>query len=176
MNIRAATMLDRDDIHRVYWSAFAKDERVLVSQLAVDLLFEETSPTIISLVAELENAVVGHVAFSPVKIDNDEAFQGFILAPLGILPNYQNRGVGSQLVERGMQLLSEAGVDILFVYGDPKYYSKFGFSAEFAKHYRPPYELQYPFGWQAIAFNEKADRKTLTDVICVASLNNSALW
>ena len=45
------------------------------------------------------------------------------------------------------------GVNVVFVYGDPKYYGKFGFSAEVASAYSPPYELQYPFGWQAVALN-----------------------
>jgi GNAT superfamily N-acetyltransferase len=73
------------------------------------------------LVAETEGIVVGHVAFSPVTIDNNENFQGYILAPLGVKPDYQNRRIGSKLIESGMQQLSRMGVDILFVYGDPKY-------------------------------------------------------
>ncbi|MEN8445795.1 MAG: N-acetyltransferase [Cyanobacteria bacterium J06555_13] len=176
MNIRAATLLDRDAIHRVHWAAFAEDERSLVAQLAVDLLAEETSPKIISLVAELENSIVGHVAFSPVRLDSNDNFRGFILGPLGVLPGYQQRGIGSQLVERGLQMMTETGADILFVYGDPTYYSRFGFSADAAERYHPPYELQYPYGWQAIAFTKEAARRTSANVICVASLSSSALW
>ena len=56
------------------------------------------------------------------------------------------------------------GVDILFVYGDPKYYSRFGFSADAAVRYIPPYRLQYPFGWQGIALKERNIERSAIDL------------
>ena len=176
MHIRLATSLDRCDIHNVHWFSFAEGEREIVSKLAVNLLSEETIPQTISLVAESEDTVIGHVCFSPVTIDNSENFQGYILAPLGVKPDYQNRCIGSKLIERGMQQLSEMGVNILFVYGDPKYYSKFGFSVSAAERYIPPYNLQYPFGWQGIVLNETSTGKSSIKIACVTSLCDPALW
>ena len=176
MHIRLATSLDRDDIHKVHWSAFAEDEREMVSKLAVNLLAEESTPQTISLVAETEGGVVGHVAFSPVAIDNNKGIQGYILAPLGVKPDHQKCRVGSKLIESGMQQLSGMGVDILFVYGDPEYYSRFGFSVDVAEGYIPPYELQYPFGWQAIALNESDTEQSSIKIACVAPLCDPALW
>jgi putative acetyltransferase len=176
MHIRLATSLDRDDIHSVHWSAFAEGEREIVSKLAVNLLSEESTPQTISLVAEAEGGVVGHVAFSPVAIDNNEGIQGYILAPLGVKPDHQKCRIGAKLIEIGMQQLSGMGVDILFVYGDPEYYSKFGFSVDTAECYIPPYKLQYPFGWQAIALNESGIEKSSVKIACVASLCDPALW
>jgi len=176
MTIRTATQHDRDAIHRVHWSAFSEEERDMVSQLAVNLLFEETSPKIISLVAELEGSVVGHVAFSPVTLENNKHFQGFILGPLGVVPNCQNRGLGTRLIESGMEQLSSMGTDMLFVYGDPKYYGRFGFRAEAAEHYRPPYRLEYPFGWQAITLNAYKASAIPSKIAVVSSLMNAALW
>jgi len=176
MHIRLATSLDRDDIHSVHWSAFAEGEREMVSRLAVDLLSEESNPPTISLVAEAAGVVVGHVAFSPVAIDYDEGIQGYILAPLGVKPDHQKCRIGSKLVESGVQQLSGMGVAILFVYGDPEYYSKFGFSVDAAECYVPPYKLQYPFGWQAIALNENATDKSSIKIACVTSLCDPALW
>ena len=75
-----------------------------------------------------------------------------------------------------MQQLSITGVDILFVYGDPEYYSKFGFSVDAAKCYIPPYKLQYPFGWQAIALNESGTEKSSIKIACVTSLCDPAMW
>lgn len=176
MHIRTATSLDQDGIHDVYWSAFAESEREIVSNLAVNLLSEETTPQTISLVAETEGAVVGHVAFSPVTIGSNKNFQGYILAPLGVKPDYQKRRIGSKLVESGMQQLSEMGVDILFVYGDPNYYSRFGFRTDAADRFIPPYRLQYPFGWQAIALNECNVEKSPVEIACVGSLCDPELW
>jgi len=176
MHIRISTSLDRDDIHSVHWSAFAEGEREIVSKLAVNLLSEESTPQTISLVAESENIVIGHVAFSPVTIDNSGNVQGYILAPLGVNPDHQKRRIGSKLIERGMQQLSRMGVDILFVYGDPKYYSKFGFSADAAERYIPPYKLQYPFGWQGITLNKCSTGKSSIQIACITSLCDPALW
>ena len=135
MHIRLATSLDRDDIYSVHWSAFDEGEREIVAKLAVNLLSEESTPPTISLVAETEGIVVGHVAFSPVAIDNNEGIQGYILAPLGVKPDHQKCRIGSKLIDSGIQRLSITGVDILFVYGDPEYYRQFGFSVDTAKCY-----------------------------------------
>jgi len=176
MSIRLATSLDRDDVRDVYLSAFPEGEREIVSKLAVNLLSEETTPQTISLVAETEGAVVGHVAFSPVTIDNNENFQGYILAPLGVKPDYQRRRIGSKLIESGMQQLAVMGVHILFVYGDPKYYGRFGFSADAADRYTPPYRFHYPFGWQAITLNECRIEESPVKIACVTSLCDPELW
>jgi len=174
--IRLATSLDREDVRKVHLRAFSDGEKQIVSTLAVNLLSEETNPETISFVAEIDGALVGHIAVSPVIIDNGKNWQGYILAPLGVVPEYQRRGIGSNLVENGMERLSKMGVNVLFVYGDPKYYCRFGFTADLASKYLPPYELQYPFGWQAIALNEGNLEKTIVSISCVASLRDPELW
>jgi putative acetyltransferase len=176
MHIRIATSLDRDDVRGVYLAAFGEGEREIVSKLAVHLLSEETTPQTFSLVAETEGAVVGHVAFSPVAIGANENCQGYILAPLGVKPEYQKRRIGAKLVESGMQQLSRMGVDILFVYGDPGYYSRFGFSVNAAVGYTPPYRLRFPFGWQGMVLKERSTERSPTKITCVASLCDPALW
>ena len=174
--IREATNLDRENIREVHLRAFTEGERQIVSTLAVNLLSEETSPETFALVAETDGTVVGHVAFSPVTVDNNEKWEGYILAPLGVKPKYQKRGFGSKLIESGMERLSEKGVNVLFVYGDPEYYGKFGFQADAASRYSPPYDLQYPFGCQAIALNEAGFEKSTVKISCVASLRYPELW
>jgi len=176
MNIRTATNQDRDDVHRVYLCAFPEGESKIVSKLAIDLLSEKTTPQTISLVAETDGAIIGHIAFSPVIIDNNEIFQGYILAPLGVKPNYQKRRIGSKLIEHGILQLSVMGINVVFVYGDPKYYGRFGFSADAAYQYNTPYKLQYPFGWQAIVLNECDIKKPPVAITCVTSLCDPKLW
>jgi len=176
MNIRIATNQDRDAIQRVHLCAFPEGERELVSRLAVDLLAEATTPRTISLVAETAGLVVGHAALSPVIIDHNDEFSGYILAPLGVMPDYQRRRIGSQLIEYGMRQLSQRGANVVFVYGDPRYYGRFGFSADAAHPYSPPYRLRYPFGWQAIMLGECAIEKPPVAITCVASLGDPKLW
>lgn len=186
MHIRAATSLDRDAIRRVHLSAFPEEESGLVAELAASLLSEKTTPEVLSLVAESsaagsseaqpEGFVVGHIAFSPVTIENDINSRGYILAPLGVTAEHQKRGIGVKLIEHGMEQLRKMGIGILFVYGDPQFYGRFGFRAEAAEPFVPAYELQYPFGWQAVVLNPGGLESKSGQVVCVDSLNNPTLW
>ncbi len=175
MRIRIATSLDQGKIRDIYLSAFPEGENDVVAKLAIDLLAESTTPRTISLVAEIDSAVVGHVALSPVKIDADN-LQGYILAPLAVKPDYQNNRIGSKLIENGIEALSKSGVNILFVYGDPEYYGRFGFNTESAEKLIPRYKLQYPFGWQAMILNQFSTENLLGNIVCVASLEDPELW
>ena len=176
MNIRIATNQDSDDIQRVYLSAFPKGESEIVAKIAIVLLAENTTPQTISLIVEADHSVVGHVAFSPVEIDNNENCQAYILAPLAVQNDYQKRRIGSTLIKHGMQQLSAMGVNIVFVYGDPNYYERFGFNIDTAHNYITPYKLQYPSGWQAIVLNEYTMEKVPVTINCVASLCDPKLW
>lgn len=156
--------------------AFPERERQSVAGLAVNLLGEETTPETTALVAEIDDEVVGHIAFSPATIENHESCMGYILAPLGVMPQYQKRGIGSELIGTGIVRQLRSGTSILFVYGDPAYYGRFGFKADSASNYLPPYELQYPSGWQALVLNEDGITNSKLCVSCVASLCDSRLW
>lgn len=180
MPIRTATPLDSHAIRTIHLAAFAEEERDIVSELAINLLHEETTPPILSLVAERASnsvdSIIGHIAFSPVKIGNVDTLPGYILAPLAVLPDFQHQRVGSKLIEEGTQRLQKQGVQLLFVYGDPKYYGRFGFSTDGADLYGPPYPLQYPFGWQVLPLNQAGRPKSPVTITCVASLSNPQLW
>jgi putative acetyltransferase len=176
MNIRLATNQDRDDIKRVYSSAFPDGESGIVAKIAIDLLSENQTPQTISLVAEIDDSVVGHVAFSPVGIGDDGHCLAYILAPLAVQPDYQKRRIGSTLVENGLQRLTAMGVHLVFVYGDPKYYARFGFHADTARNYTTPYDLQYPFGWQAVVINKCSIGESPVVIHCVKALCDPQLW
>jgi len=174
--IRKTTTLDFDDVRNVYVQAFPENERDLVAKLAADLLCATTSPPTISFLAESEGKIVGHVAFSPVTLEENADTRAYILAPLAVLPDFQRRRIGSELVKAGLRSVQTAGADLLFVYGDPDYYGRFGFSSETAASYTPPYDLQYPFGWQAIDLHGEFSSKTPSRISCVDALCHRELW
>jgi len=88
----------------------------------------------ISLVAVRDSQVVGHIFFSPVSVESEDAnFMALGLAPMAVLPEYQNQGIGSQLVRQGLKECESQGHDIVFVVGHPNYYPRFGFSTAKAK-------------------------------------------
>lgn len=81
----------------------------------------------VSLVAELEDQVVGHIGFSKVSID-DVDLNWFGLGPVSVLPNHQGKGLGSMLVKSGLEAIVAIGARGCVLLGDPKFYSKFGFA------------------------------------------------
>ena len=176
MHIRTATLPDRDAIACLYLAAFPVEEREVVAALAVKLLAETTTPESFALVAEADGALVGHVGFSPVSCEKTDNFQGYLLAPLAVHPEFQKRGIGTKLIDAGLRRVSELGADIVFVYGDPQYYGRFGFDAGIAAEYAPPYPLQYPFGWQAKPLSDVGTFPPSAKLTCVAALRDPQLW
>ncbi|TBW33390.1 N-acetyltransferase [Azotobacter chroococcum] len=83
----------------------------------------------LSLVAESGDAIVGHVAVSPVSI-SDGSTGWYGLGPLSVAPEHQGRGIGSRLVEQALAALRRRGAAGCVVLGEPEYYGRFGFRAE----------------------------------------------
>jgi putative acetyltransferase len=93
----------------------------------VDALRDNDAP-LLSFVAESEGQVVGHILFSPVTLHGDGApFNAVGLGPLAVRPDRQGLGIGSRLVESGLEACRQAGYDAVFVLGHPTYYPRFGF-------------------------------------------------
>lgn len=175
MKLREATSSDADQIRKVYMAAFDKIERESVADLAINLLSNASSLQILNLVADEPDAILGHISFSPVRTKSkDEAF-GYILAPLAVNPENQKKGIGSSLVREGIQILTNRGAEIVFVYGDPDYYGRFGFLANSVEKFIPPYTLKHPFGWQALTIKH-ADYTTEEKIECINPLNKPELW
>ncbi|MFC1543608.1 GNAT family N-acetyltransferase [Candidatus Neomarinimicrobiota bacterium] len=122
-SIRPEKSADREAISEVNIEAFGQaDEANLVDTL------RDAGALIISLVAVRNDQVVGHIAFSPVNIASDDgSFTALGLAPMAVLPEHQNQGIGSQLVEAGLKECLRSGHDLVIVLGHAEYYPRFGF-------------------------------------------------
>ena len=134
--IRAEVDGDCEAIWAVNRSAFETDaEANLVNAL------RDGDFAAVSLVAEIGGKVVGHILFSPLtivtKVGTVEAVS---LAPMAVLPSHQRRGIGSKLVEAGLDVCRERGHKIVVVLGHPDFYRRFGFSPDLAS------PLVNPFG------------------------------
>jgi putative acetyltransferase len=109
----------------------------------------------LSLVAERDEQVVGHILFSDLPILTDAGIvPALALAPMAVLPPFQKQGIGSALVRRGLELCREQGHRIVVVLGHPHFYPRFGFSAKLAS------ALASPFGggdsWMALELVPRA--------------------
>jgi putative acetyltransferase len=122
--VRHETLADFEAIRNVNLRAFKQSNEGNI----VDSLREAGALTI-SLVALHDNHIVGHIVFSPVTVDSEEgSFTALGLGPMAVLPEHQNKGIGSQLVEAGLKESLRLGHEIVVVIGHPEYYPRFGFS------------------------------------------------
>jgi len=120
--IRRETPADRQAVFEVNAAAFeTSSEADLVEALRV-----RAQPTV-SLVAELDERIVGHIFFSPVIADADESIRIMGLGPMAVAPEHQDKGIGSKLVRAGLDACRELGVQAVVVLGHPRYYPRFGF-------------------------------------------------
>ena len=117
IKIEIAGEQDSEVIREIYQTAFPEEESAMVAKLAVELLAEKTIPEILSLVAREIETILGHVAFSPVKVEYNESCKASILAPLAVHPEQQQKKVGSRLIESCLEKLKEAGGNIVFFMG-----------------------------------------------------------
>lgn len=123
MIIRDEQLADCEAIHELVAAAFQRpDEAVLIDRLRSD------GACVISLVAVEGDEIVGHVLFSRLVA----AFRALGLGPVSVKPNRQRVGIGSQLVRMGLDQAREGGWQGVFVLGDPKFYSRFGFDPDLA--------------------------------------------
>lgn len=176
MRIRSARPTDTQGIHDLYLSAFDDSEAATVSRLAVDLLRECDSNAALAWVTTEKEQLMGHVAFSPIHSETNSKFLGYILAPLVVVPARQKQGIGTRLVQYGLNRLADLKAPLVFVYGDPEYYKRFGFSAETATSFIPPYSLQYPQGWLGLVLNPIEPWPVALKINCATPLRCASLW
>lgn len=123
VEIRQEIEADAPAIWSVQEQAFSEE---LVARV-VDMVRASDS-MVLSLVAVTGDQVVGHVLFSPITVESSPADSRWVaLGPLGVLPDYQGRGIGSSLVREGLALCRVRGYDGVVLHGAPGYYARFGF-------------------------------------------------
>jgi len=135
VKIRVERPGDYGAIRQVIRRAFKKNADELEGAADVVELLRERKKAVVALVADVEDQVVGHIMFSPVTVaEAPERFRAVGLAPLTVLPEFQNSGIGLKLTREGLQACRRYGYDAVVVLGHPHYYPRFGFSR--AKDFR----------------------------------------
>ena len=147
IRVRPESQLDIDAIRAVVGQAFGGDDEARL----VDAL-RDGGYARVSLVAECDGEVVGHILFTDLPIVTEGGVvDALALAPLAVLPPYQRRGIGSTLVRAGLEACRGIGPAIVVVLGHPEYYPRFGFSARLAER------LSAPFSGEAFMALELVD-------------------
>jgi len=149
--IRPETPEDVDSIRYVNEQAFSQeDEAKIIEQL------RKRGVLTISLVAIQDGKIVGHITFSPVVIESESSsFEAISLAPMAVLPAYQRKGIGSQMVRAGLEECCRLGHKIIVVLGHPDYYPRFGFALARSKGINSEFEVPEE-AWMILELHERA--------------------
>jgi putative acetyltransferase len=126
MIIREGKESEINDITDVHDQAFGAPMGNFVKNLS------KNNNLIISLVAEIDGKIIGHIAYSPMY-NKEREIIGLGIGPVGVLPSFQKHGIGSKLTEKGNEIAWSKGINKIFVLGDSKYYCSLGF--ELASNY-----------------------------------------
>jgi putative acetyltransferase len=122
-------------VREVNETAFERpDEADLVDRL------REDGVALLSLVAEMESRIVGHILFSRMSIESTQrTLPAVSLAPMAVRPSHQRRAVGSRLIRHGIRELRACGERLVIVVGHKDYYPRFGFASERARYLSSPF-------------------------------------
>ena len=153
--IRTEQPADIEAISRITEAAFRGHPYSQGTEQFIINALRKAGALTISLVAEVDGKVAGHIAFSPVEI-SDGSKDWYALGPVSVAPQYQRRGIGSALVRAGLEELKQLGAQGCVLVGDPGFYDRFGFGS------RPdlsmegiPQEFVLSFSLRAIAASGK---------------------
>jgi putative acetyltransferase len=127
VTLRDETVADADAIHEVTAAAFKGVAVSRQTEPYIVAALRASGALAVSLVAEAEGRVVGHLAFSPVEI-SDGARGWYGLGPVSVRPDWQRRGVGKALVREGLARLRALNARGCCLVGHPAYYPQFGFA------------------------------------------------
>jgi putative acetyltransferase len=126
MIIRTETNSDFDDVFQLNYQAFGnrEDESRLIERIRSS---EQFIPEL-SIVAEIDNEIVGHVLLSKAIVrERDKEATVIVLAPIAVKPEFQKQGIGSKLIEEGIRRCKALGYGIVMLIGHPSYYPRLGF-------------------------------------------------
>lgn len=139
IQIRPESKNDYQTISMINDLAFGQEaEGILVENLRKNNKFIKE----LSLVACLGNEIVGHILFFPVSIKSPNAeFETLALAPMSVIPELQGLGIGSQLVQKGLERAKKMGKTSVIVLGHETYYPKFGFKPATEFNISAPFEV-----------------------------------
>jgi putative acetyltransferase len=140
---------------------------------------DPTAQPVLSLVAVLDDRVVGHVLFSKATLaPSDRDISAALLAPLAVHPEMQFRGIGRQLVTEGLRQLSDAGTELVFVLGHPGYYPRFGFREAGIRGFAAPHPIleKNAAAWMVCELRPGAIEREQGPVGCADAISDLKYW
>jgi predicted N-acetyltransferase YhbS len=179
LKIRSSIESDRTAIEGIHMSAFGHQQGQEIVELVNGLLNDETAKPLLSLVAETDGMLVGHILFTSARLQPDNQETSIrILAPLAVSSEIQGEGIGGLLIREGLKQLAESGVDLVFVLGHPNYYPRFGFQTAGLLGFEAPYKIpkEHADAWMVRGLKAGRLARNYATVQCSKVLNQPQHW
>lgn len=175
MLIRKAPESDLEGVLSVERSAFGSD---VEAGLVRDLTGDASAQPVVSLLAFQGNRAVGHILFTRAYLEPKSSLSVSILAPLAVIPGFQKQGIGGKLIACGLGLLTESGVDLVFVLGHPEYYPRHGFRPAGERGFDAPYPIpdKNSDAWMVLPLRPGIIGRFNGKVLCADKLNKPEYW
>jgi len=177
LQIREATGSDLEALLEAERQAFGAEGPEIVA-LVKSLLIDPTAKPLLSLVALDNRRVIGHILFTSAWVVLKEKTPAALLAPLAVVPDRQNRGVGGELVTEGLKRLAEQGVKLVFVLGHPGYYPRYGFKPAGPLGFDAPYPItdREADAWMVRELSPGVIDGINGKVACADAINRPEYW
>ncbi len=179
MKIRQSTPSDRAEILEIHNLSFGTEEGPVIAKLVDDLFEDVSASPILSLVAEIDDQLLGHILFTKAIISQTEAsVSAQLLAPLAVIPKAQGKGIGSELINEGLRQLNASGIKLVFVLGHPTYYPRCGFNPAGKVGFEAPYPIpeKNADAWMVLELNGDALGNVRGKVQCCDALDKPQYW
>ena len=178
MNILPYSPGNTEEIKQLFTKVFSdsegQSEGLVIGNLVYELMTGTDVQDLYGFVAIENEKIIGSIFFTRMTFESE--VNAFILSPVAIQTNYQGKGFGQKLINFGINHLKEKGVELVLTYGDPKFYSKVGFSLITEKLIKAPFALTYPEGWLGQSLISDEIKPITGDSYCVEALNKAEYW
>jgi len=178
MNYSVYNPANIQEIKGIYTKTFSdsegQSEGKVIGELVYNMLIKTNKNELYCFVVEDNEKVVGAIIFTKITFGND--VNAFILSPVAINTEHQGKGIGQKLINFGIETLKSDGVELLFTYGDPNYYSKVGFKQTTEEQIKAPQALSFPHGWLCQSLISENIPSIKGGSFCVEALNKAEYW
>jgi predicted N-acetyltransferase YhbS len=169
---------DRQEIEALFTRTFSdsegESEGKLIGHLVHGLMNETETDDMFGFIATEGGQIVGCIFFSRLSFGSPK--KAFMLSPVAVDTDHQGKGVGQKLIHFGIERLHELGVELIFTYGDPNYYSRVGFEHVPQEVAEAPFKLAHAEGWLGQSLDGDSLGFALGQACCVEAFNDPRYW
>ncbi len=158
----------------VFASSEGKKEGILIGNLSSELASSIDNEETICFGVYENESLIGSIFFT--RLQFNEPIQVYMLAPVAVSTEHQEKGIGQALINYGLNELKKRSVNVVVTYGDPSFYSKVGFQPLSENVIKAPLKLSMPFGWLGQSLSGRSIPTINGRPACVKEFNDPVYW